>query len=101
MSVEPTRNKPQELLDLEAQIAKLQARRDELNRQWLDSIAPFKVGETVIVTKGKAKRRGVVEWQKWRYGSDWDYGVRVELKKGGTEMQHVYSWEKLERANER
>lgn len=90
--------KPQEIIQLESEIIQLQAKCSALTQAWYDSVCPFKVGENVLVKKGRNKREGIVRWRRLSTcGDAWDFGVEVTLKKGGTQMQHVYSWETLEK----
>jgi hypothetical protein len=84
---------PQEIADLDAQIRQLQEKRSALYEVWLDSIAPFKRGDTVTFLKGRIEREGVIETMRLKYGGAFDYIVIAKLKKGGTERMTIYSWD--------
>lgn len=93
---------PEEVIALDAQIKELTNQRTTVYEAWLNSVAPFKVGERVIVPHGRTKYDGVISTVILKYEDTFEYFVKINLKKGGTDMIQVYSWDvnKMERYSE-
>lgn len=91
MNLEP----PKELVELELKIKELSDQAAKMRANWYDSVAPFKIGQSVSVKKRKNSVSGVVVWQAYSHGNDWKYGVDVTFKNGKVKRFTVYSWEKI------
>lgn len=88
---------PQNIADLDARILELQNERDMLYEMWKNTVCPIKLGQEVIVTKGKVKRSGKVISQMQSFGK-WEYLLETKLKNGERRTLKVYFYEEIEPA---